>query len=119
MKTTKIHYNLFKKECKYWIDRLKLDDWEVYFEHGGASDNAFATTRLRSVGGVATIQLTKDWDMTGCDDIEDGIKKTAKHEVIHILLGRFSSNANTRCVTTDDLDESEEALVRKLEKIIK
>ena len=35
-KTTKAHYNLFKKECEYWKKRFQLNDWEIMYYHNQA-----------------------------------------------------------------------------------
>jgi len=39
--------------------------------------------------------------------------------MIHLMIGRVTGNGGTRFVSKDDYDESEEALVVKLSKIIK
>lgn len=33
MKTTKKQFELFKKECRKWIDRFELNGWEINFTH--------------------------------------------------------------------------------------
>ncbi len=117
MKITDKHFKFFKKECRKFIDRLHLDNYKVYFQLGGQNKGAFSTTFVKNVY-VATICLTKEWDETGSEGIWKGLSQTAKHEVIHILLGRYSCVASWRHSSEDDLNEAEEELVRKLEKLI-
>jgi len=117
MKLSNKYLNIFKKECKKWIDILKLDNWEVYYDWQD-KEGTFASIYTDLSGYVATIFLTRDWEDL-FDHIEEQIKRTAKHEVIHLLLSRLSDNARSRFIAEADLGESEEELVRKLEKIIK
>lgn len=117
MKTTKQHFEVFKGECQKWIDILKLDNWDVHYRwYLDKNSRGSCSTDLD--GYVATLELSKEW--RNYDKLtDDDIKQTAKHEVIHLLLARLSQNARARYVSSDDLGESEEELVRKLEKIIK
>ena len=67
----------------------------------------------------ATVYLTKEWHFVQEDSpIEEELDQTAKHEMIHLMIGRVTGNGGTRFVSKDDYDESEEALVVKLSKII-
>jgi len=53
-------------------------------------------------------------------DIEkDWIERTAKHEMVHLLIGRLVEIANCRYVTDSELSEAAEGLVHSLEKLIK
>ena len=119
MKTTKRHFKLFKKECQKWIDVFELNNWKVNFERGGTNTDAYSTIRTKIGGYVATISFAEDWYMGGVDNIKESIQETAKHEMIHLLLARFSNYAESKHFTTGDLLEAEEELVRKLTKIIK
>lgn len=118
MKTTKQDFELFKKECHQWIDKLELNNWKIYFEWGGNTPNTYSTIFTKQDSYVGTIYFTKDWEMTGVISILDGIKETAKHEIIHLLLSRFSNYAKSKDYTSADLYEAEEELVRKLERLI-
>lgn len=117
-KTTKEDFEIFRKEAKKYIDIFELNNWEV----------AFAITKKEGVMGscehslqgyTATLFLCNKWE----DEIKpctpETIKETAKHEVIHLLLGRFSECGEARFVNRDELNEAEEELVRRLEFIIK
>jgi len=117
MKTTKKHFDLFKNECLYWIDKLELNNWDVVIEHNSLEKgNANCWSRVE--GYVASITLNIEWE--GIKPLNtETIKRTAKHETIHLLLARLSNYAKSRDYTTDDCYEAEEELVWKLVKIIK
>jgi len=68
---------------------------------------------------VATIYFTDEWN----DEIRkltpnNIIKRSVKHEIIHLLLAKLSDNGGARYVMIDEMDEAEEELVRKLEKLL-
>ena len=119
MKLNKKHFELFKKECQYWIDKFELNNWKVYFVLEEIGNDRFAEILPNLTGYVATIKLNKNYSKYGVENLIQSIKQSAKHEVIHLLLARLSVNGQTRYVNEDDIKESEEELVRKLENIIK
>lgn len=118
MKTTDKHFKIFKKECERLIKEFGLIGWEVCIVHQETSKNSFADFQPDLVGKVATIRLNTEWDNTIKPLTEQALKVSAKHEVIHLLLARLSVNAQCRFLTSDDLTEAEEELVRILEKLI-
>lgn len=68
---------------------------------------------------MATIYFTDEWN----DEIRkltpnNIIKRSVKHEIIHLLLAKLSDNGGARYVMIDEMDEAEEELVRKLEKLL-
>ena len=114
-KTTKKDFELFMKECKIWEERLRLDGWSILYLHEEAG-KALAETDITPDTRTVCVRLNTEWT----DPINtEAIKETAKHEMIHVLLGRMSGNASYRYTSKIELDESEEELVYKLEKIIK
>ncbi len=121
MKTTKKHFDIFRTECEYWIKKLKLDNWKVYYTHQQLTKDSYASCATKVQGHVATLYFTHVWYTLNEDFplTEKNIKESAKHEVIHLLLARMSDYAVSRDYTANDCLEAEEELVRKLEKIIK
>jgi len=113
MKTTKNHFNLFKKEVKKWVDIFELNDWQVYFKHK-ASKGVFGVLRTTLKGKVATFFFTQNWDDYACPLTKKNIKKTARHEATHLLLARFSCLASERYISGNELEEAEEEVVNKL-----
>ena len=120
MKLTQKHFEIFKKSCEYWIDELKLDNWEVHYRWRKSRENR-ASMNTNLSGYIATMFLSREWsnyDKITKKEIEEEIKTAAKHEIIHLLLARLSGNGSSRFISSDDLVEAEEELVRKLEKIL-
>ena len=119
IKTTDKHFKFFVERCRHYARVFELGDWDISFTHGGENEGSLATTRYAQMDCRATIYLTKEWKFAKEDaPIEGELNQTAKHEMIHLLLGRLVGNGETRFVSKDDFDESEEALVVKLSKII-
>lgn len=121
MKTTKKHFELFKRSCEYWIERFKLDNWKVNYVHGTIRPDTYANCETKVSGYIATIHFCKKWYTSEGNYMptKENIEETAKHEVIHLLLARLSDYGTSRMYTADDCYEAEEELVRKLHNIIK
>lgn len=116
MKTTTKHFELFKSECKKWINKFELNNWDILIEcHSIKVGNAQCWTDIE--GYVGSITLNTEWKGIRPLDKEN-IKKCAKHEVIHLLLARLSNYAKSRDYTEKDCYEAEEELVWKLFNMI-
>ena len=113
MKTTKQHYELFKKECDYWIDKFKINDWRVDYMMEDLDNNIAQCDRNLF---ARTVKISLNTEL-GVEDIKL-LKDTAKHEIIHLLIGELAVMAKDRYIRQDELYSAEEALTRKLEKII-
>ena len=114
MKVNQKQFELFKSECKKWIDIFELNNWEVAFKHN-KSKNALAYCLTDVSCYKATIHLCKEWKKD--EPIEftnESIKKIALHEVLHLLLARLSDYGNSRFLSCAELGEAEEELVNKL-----
>ena len=117
IKTTEKQFEFYKKECKKWIDRFELNNWKVWFIKSELED-AFSQIHTKINGYGAKIILNSSlWNDDGIS-VEQILAETAKHEIIHLLLSRFSDYAKSRDYTNDQLYEAEEEVVRKLENII-
>jgi hypothetical protein len=84
------HFKIFKQECIRWIDIFGLTDWCIDIEHKDKRRLTFgARGSCRPVldNKCAVISLNKEWigEVT-----EKALKRTAFHEVLHILLYRLS-----------------------------
>ena len=119
MTITRKQFELFKSECKKWEERFKLDGWEIIYYHKKYEpDNSIAQSNFTLSAKSVSVTLNKEVeDELGYNTA--GIKETAKHEMIHVLLGVVSELAYTRFTTKDELATAEEELVNKLIKIIK
>lgn len=122
MSTKKIisqeEFELFKLECKRLMNKIELNNWEVCFVLKKLDEGVFAEIETKLDGASATITLNKVWDLEGIDNFNESFKRTAKHEVIHLLLARMSEYGKSKDYTTSNIYEAEEELVRKLENLI-
>ena len=116
MKTTKKDFELFKKECEKWIKKLGLDNKRVTIYWSDLEPETAACIYRDLLQASVEIHLCKDYESHTLTD--EKIKGHAKHEVIHLLLADLSVYAGSRYVTQQELQKSEEELVRKLEKLL-
>ena len=109
-------FNKFKKVFKEYQALFGLNGYKVYFKYEPLGKD-FASCRIDILGRVVTISLasnTSKEDRKLC-----GVEENAKHEALHLLLGRLSALAYSRCIFQSEIEEAEEEIVRHLEKLIK
>jgi len=116
IKVTPEQLEYFKARCEEYRKRFGLTNWEVYYVLGKTVGRCVTTAQLS--GYIATISLTKKWDSSVIGSTDKELQKSAKHEMLHLLLARMSVNANNRFIQESDLYESEEEVVRMLENLI-
>lgn len=116
IKTTLKQFETFKKECEYYQHKWKLDDWKISYAVEDLRGRGECTRTLD--GCMVTISFCKYYT----DQInllnDDEIKEIAKHEMLHVLLGRLGSLAYTRFTNADEIQEAEHALLHKLMKLL-
>jgi len=119
MKTTKKQFDLFKSECKQWINKFQLNSWEVNFHH---EDPNFERADC-SLGADCTFRrVDVKFSVNNFDEEvfnNQYIKDVAKHEMIHLLIEETKDRAYNRFLKEDDIVKANEELVRKIENIIK
>jgi len=114
MKTNK-DFELFQKEFKKWQKLFGLTGYKVYFKHEPL-DGSFASINVKQGDSVATVRLNSvvpDGDKPYRD-----VRKSAKHEAIHLLISRLEMNGRYRYASEGEIYESAEELVVKLEGLI-
>ncbi len=110
-------FELFKKECLYWIDRFQLSNWGVNIAiDDREGQNVKGYIKCDDESFLASIFFCADGNKKSS---EEDIKDTAKHEVIHLLLARMSRLGEKRYAGKDELYAAEEEIVQRLLKIIK
>ena len=109
------NFSQFKKEFKKYQDRFELNNYKVYYAH--CPLDSFAEITISQVDMVATVRLTSKLD--GLDKKVFNPKKHAKHEALHLLIGRLESNGRHRYISNDEMYEATEELARKLDRLIK
>lgn len=118
MKTTKKQFELFKKYCLQYQRELNLLDWDLAYEHSKIKSGAYAQAGRSLEDMNGTITFTTDWD----DEVDklnpQNIKETAKHEMLHLLLGQLSLLAQSRYITYREIEIAEHSVINKLVKLI-
>jgi hypothetical protein len=114
--TTKADFELFKKECWKWINRLGLHSWEYSFVHADIDANGDCTSfrnakriLIRFAKSIIPIDKTKSFY----------IKEIAQHEVFHVLLENLYHQAFDRSYCDEDYRIEEHAVIHKLQKAFK
>lgn len=114
----KREFAMFKAECFRWVDLLGLTDWRLHycFEE---CDNALATCNRDFEGRTATITLSTFLENIERHEAVETVKKSARHEVLHLLLAELDWLNGKRCVTGDIWAAAEHGVMRRLEKVLK
>ena len=108
-------FELFQQEFKKWQHRFSLTGYKVYFKHKPL-DKSFADIHINQSEMVATITLNSK--LPSKDKPFKDIKRSAKHEALHLLVGRLEQNARYRYVSEIEIYEAVEELVFKLEELV-
>ena len=104
-------FELFKREFKKWQTRFGLNGYQVYFYHEDIGD-CFATITVTQAKRVASARLdTKK-------SADCNIKKSAKHEALHLLCAKLQDCAIKRYTSEEEILESDEELVVRLQGLI-
>ncbi len=108
-------FELFKKEFTKYQKLFGLTGYQVYFKHEPLGEY-FASMNIDLTNMVATVRLNSKLEDKS-KPFKD-IKRSAKHEAIHLLIGRVEHNGRTRYIASDEIYESVEELVVRLEGLI-
>ena len=108
-------FELFQREFKGWQKLFGLSGWKVYFKYEPL-EKTFADIAINLEDMVATIRLNSE--LPGKDKPHKDVKRSAKHEALHLLVGRLEFNGRYRFVSEGEISESAEELVHKLENLI-
>ena len=121
MKSTKKDFELFKRYCREYVDKYELNNWTFLFHFGEKKEDngkQSAWIRRNITNLQADIYLDPKWDYEK-EGSGNSIREAAKHEVIHCLIGEIYLLAIEREGSYKEIDRAEEALVHKLEKLLK
>lgn len=116
MKTTKKEFEIFKREFMRWVKKLELGEYRIDF-FLDSLDDSFSEITMNHMGRAAQVSLS---DNISKRDRKAGhsIKSHAKHEAIHLLIGRLGWLGADRYIREGELYEEQEKIVRKLEVIL-
>jgi len=115
MKTSKKYFERFKAEFLRWQKELGLTQYRESFAHKNL-DKAFAQLYTQQIDKlfVAYLNTNIEGDMP-----DDGPEAHARHEALHLLLSRLVWLGSSRYIAESELDEEAEAIVVRLEKVLK
>ena len=108
-------FELFQQEFKKRQHAFSLMGYKVYFKYEPI-ETSFADIHINQGEMVATITLNSklpDKDIPFKD-----VKRSAKHEAIHLLVSRLEHNGRYRYTSENEIYEATEELVFKLEELI-
>lgn len=105
----------FQSCFKEYQQKFGLTGYKVYFKYEPI-DGAFADITVKYSDMVATVRLNSK--SLGKDKPFKDIKRSAKHEAIHLLLQRLEGNARYRYASSEEIYEATEELTFKLEELI-
>ena len=108
-KTTKTHFELFKKEVAKWVFIYGMKDWEVIVRHKALIKNSRGACHSNFVDRVTVVGLNPDWGET--EVTNDNIRKTAFHEVTEILTSQLVALCEARFVTQDEISTANHYLI--------
>ena len=115
MKTSKAYFERFKAEFLRLRDLFGLTQYRVTFYHVKMKDS-YAALYTEEKSKIANVSLTT---VIVNPKVDEGPEVHARHEAIHLLLSRLAWLGNCRFLTEDELDEEVEAIVTRLEKVLK
>jgi len=105
----------FTSYFKEYQKKFGLTGYKVYFKYEPI-ENGFASITANQNDMVATVRLNSD--LPDKDKPHKDIKRSAKHEAIHLLLFRLEHRTIARYVSEEEIYEAIEELVFKLEDLI-
>ena len=108
-------FELFQQEFKKWQQKFGLTGYKVYFKYEPLNDS-FASIVISQGGMAATASLNSQLP-DNAKSYKD-VKRSAKHEALHLLVGRLEQNGCYRYSTENEMHEAVEELVFKLEDLI-
>lgn len=108
-------FELFQSEFKKWQQLFGLTGYKVYFKYEPL-DKSFADISINQGSMVATVSVNSE--LSDKDKPYKDIKRSAKHEALHLLVARLEHNGKYRYTSENEIYESAEELVFRLESLI-
>lgn len=108
-------FELFQAEFKRWQKLFGLTGYRVYFKCEPL-DDSFANISISQGHMVATVTLNSK--IPAKDRPFEDVGQSAKHEALHLLIGRLDQDGRYRYSSEGEIYEAAEELVFKLENLI-
>jgi len=113
VQTNKRHFQIYKKECEKWVQRLGLQRYRITYRHEEIEERIYGYCQANIEAGCAAIGLNKEWED---EDVTDYmLRQTAFHEVVELLFQRFYQLAESRYATESEIETERHTIIRSLE----
>ncbi|HDL89735.1 MAG TPA: hypothetical protein ENG14_02390 [Thermodesulforhabdus norvegica] len=106
-------FKLFKKTVEKSVKLFGLTQYNIHLIHGELGSEDMGGANIKELRKSVTIWLSNSKDHS-----PDDIKRTAVHEVLHLLTARMCWLATARYIENNDISEEDEAIVSRLEGFI-
>jgi len=117
--TTAKDFELFKEECKRWVEYFGMLGWQVQFQHGSDEDEdnrAMCGVSNPISSRLSSMVLCKDW---GEDEVSpEAVKMCGFHEVMELMLYRLALLALQYGAPEDRVIDETHHIIRTLENTI-
>lgn len=112
--TNDFHYQIFKSECEYWLEKYGLFEWEVMFRHNNIKNRA--SCEVREVSKICLITFGTKWP--GVEPTLEKIGASAYHEVLELMLHELTSMSKRECcIFEDNMEEKLHSVIKRLENV--
>lgn len=111
--TTEKHFEIFQKECLYWIKKLSLLRFEFFFANDEIEDRADVS--INDSSKIVIITLSKKW--YNIEPTSKTIRRCAFHEICEVLLNKICEIALRRDFKVNDLEAETHSIIRLMENI--
>lgn len=117
MKISRAYFNRFKKEFLRWQEKLGLTQYSVAFYHEKL-EGKYAQIKIDEMAKIADVFLTTEFGKRS-SQADQGPEANARHEALHLLTHRIHWLGGARYIENNDLDEEWEAIVVRLDKVLR
>lgn len=114
-KLSQEQFQQFEQECRRLQKEWGLNQLKLFFYFKPLVER-YAESEVDLGGATASIRLTTELSPLAYKDFN--VLEAAKHEMIHVLLGKLAVMGHTRFLDIKSIQEAEEECVRILEKIL-
>ena len=121
-KTSKRHFKLFKKECRYWLDKFDLGSWKVVYFHEDVEDSSKGNAAWQSANWrdrLCSLGLDINWGKNE-KPTKKRVAEAAFHEVCELLIYmlRIIADFDAKPTGLHDVENYNHSIIRRLEKAI-
>jgi len=110
-------FRLFQEEFGRYQKLFQLDSYIICFEYEPLDETVFSNITINQESMVATVRFNSK--LARHLKSHRNLRYAAKHEAIHLLLGRLGDYGRSRYTTEQDMCEATEELNNKLMFLVK